>query len=43
MSIDKLLNDSEVSELKQKKDLINVFTLASMWVQVILALSLIHI
>ena len=40
MSIDKLLNDSEVSELKQKKDLINVFTLASMWAQVILAFVL---
>ena len=40
MSIDKLLNDSEVSELKQKKDLINIFTLASMWAQVILAFVL---
>ena len=40
MSIDKLLNDSEVSELKQKKDLINVFTLASMWAQVVLAFLL---
>ena len=38
MSIDKLLNDAEVSELKQKNDLINVFTLMSMWAQVILAL-----
>ena len=38
MSIDKLLNDVEVSELKQKNDLINVFTLMSMWAQVILAL-----
>ena len=35
MSIDKLLNDAEVSELKQKNDLINVFTLMSMWAQVI--------
>ena len=40
MSIDKLLNDSEVNELKQKKDLINVFTLASMWAQVVLAFLL---
>ena len=38
MSIDKLLNDTEVNELKKKNDLINVFTLTSMWAQVILAL-----
>ena len=40
MSINKLLNDSEVNELKQKKDLINIFTLASMWAQVVLAFLL---
>ena len=40
MSTDKLLNDVEVSELKQKNDLINVFTLMSMWAQVILAFGL---
>ncbi len=40
MSIDKLLNDTEVSELKQKNDLINVLTLTSMWAQVILAFGI---
>ena len=40
MSTDKLLNDAEVSELKQKSDFINVFTLMSMWAQVILAFGL---
>ena len=40
MFSENLLNPAELNELKQKKDLINVFTLFSMWSQVILAFIL---
>ena len=40
MFSENLLNPAELNELKQKKDLINVFTLFSMWAQVILAFIL---
>ena len=40
MTPEKILNPSEMSELKEKKDFINIITLASMWVQVGLAFAL---
>jgi fatty acid desaturase len=40
MNSEKILNPSEIAELKEKKDLINIITLASMWMQVILAFAL---
>ena len=40
MTPEKILNPSEMSELKEKKDFINIVTLASMWVQVGLAFAL---
>ena len=40
MFSENLLNPAELNELKQKKDLINIFTLFSMWSQVILAFAL---
>ena len=40
MFSENLLNPAELKELKQKKDFINIFTLVSMWTQVILAFVL---
>ena len=40
MNSEKILNPSEIAELKEKKDLINIIALTSMWVQVILAFVL---
>jgi fatty acid desaturase len=40
MTFEKILNPSEISELKEKKDFINIITLASMWAQVGMAFVL---
>lgn len=40
MTLEKILNPSEISELKEKKDFINIITLASMWAQVGMAFVL---
>ena len=40
MNSEKILNPSEIAELKEKKDFINIIALASMWMQVILAFVL---
>ncbi|MDC1138839.1 fatty acid desaturase family protein [Gammaproteobacteria bacterium] len=40
MSFDDLLDPAEISELREKKDFINIFALAFMWVQVVFAFVL---
>ena len=40
MNSEKILNSSEIAELKEKKDFKNIIALASMWMQVILAFVL---
>ena len=40
MSFDDLLDPAEISELREKKDFINIFALAFMWMQVVFAFVL---
>lgn len=40
MSFDDLLDPAEISELREKKDFINIFALAFMWLQVVFAFVL---